>query len=106
LWEEPGGIESTKADSRFWSAWQCYSVTGGTTINLFVDGVGIDANGNQYTNAQPYTIAGPTGIGYFVSPPLAIGQQGVITGMTIFTNAEDMALISAKIAADNVGYRG
>ena len=105
LWDEPGGIESAKADTRFWSTWQCYN-TSSTQINLYVDAVGIDANGAQYTNQQLYTIAGPTGIGLFVTPPQAIGQQGILTGMTITTTATDMTLIQAKIAAENVGYRG
>lgn len=105
LWDEPGGIESAKADSRFWSVWQSYA-TGATQFNLYVDGVGIDASGNQYANQQPYTITGPAVAGYFVTPPQAIGQQGILTGFTITTTAPDMALISSKIAADLVGYRG
>lgn len=105
LWEEPGGIESAKADTRFWSTWQCYN-TSSTQINLYVDGVGIDASGAQYTNQQVYTITGPTGIGLFITPPQAVGQQGILTGMTLTTAAADMTLIQAKIAAENVGYRG
>jgi hypothetical protein len=77
-----------------------------TNINLTIDGVGIDSNGNQYTNSQPYTIVGPPGIGYFISPSLAVGQQGVLTGMTLSTKAADVALISAKMAAEDVQYRG
>ncbi len=105
LWDEPGGIETSKADSRFWSTWQCYN-TGSTQINLYVDGVGIDSSGAQYTNQQLYTITGPTSTGFFVTPAEAIGQQGVLTGMTITTAAADMALISAKIMAADVQYRG
>ena len=104
LWEEPGGIESTKADSRFWSGWQYYS-TSSPNFTVTIDAVGIGASG-QYTNSQSYTITGPASIGFFLSPPEAIGQQGVWTGMTISTNAADAALVQAKIAAENVGYRG
>jgi hypothetical protein len=105
LWDDPGGIESTKANSRFFSVWQSYA-TGATQFNLYIDGVGIDGNGNQYTNQNLYTITGPAVAGYFVTPPQAIGQQGVLTGMTITTTAPDMALVIAKIAAENTGYRG
>jgi len=68
--------------------------------------VGIDGGGAQYTNTQTYSITGPASTGFFVTPPQAIGQQGVLTGMTISTNAADAALIEAKIAAENVQYRG
>ena len=104
LWEEPGGIESNKADSRFWSGWQYYS-TSSPNFTVTIDAVGIGASG-QYTNSQSYTITGPASTGFFLSPPEAIGQQGVWTGMTISTNAADAALVQAKIAAENVGYRG
>jgi hypothetical protein len=105
LWDDPGGIESSKADSRFWSVWQYYSATN-PNFFLDVDAVGIDSGGNQYTNTQSYTITGPTGTGFFVTQPLAVGQQGVLTGMTIVTSAADAALIVAKIGAENVGFRG
>jgi hypothetical protein len=106
LWDEPGGYESTKADSRFWSLWQAYSVTGTTQIDLYVDAVGIDGTGARFTNQQHYAIAGPTGTGFFVTPPQAIGQQGVLTGFTLLTSAADMALISAKVEVEDVGFRG
>jgi hypothetical protein len=106
LWDEPGGYEAEKADTRLWSLWQCYTTSGGTNFTIDIDAVGIDGSGNQFTNTQPYTITGPTGTGLFVMPPQAIGQQGVLTGMTIITNAKDMALISAKIGSDIVGFRG
>lgn len=105
LWDDPGGYESIKADSRFWSMWNCNDTTS-TNINLKIDAVGIDSSGNQFANSQPYTIAGPTGTGFFMSPPEAIGNQGILTGMTISVTAKDMTLISAKIGAEDVGYRG
>ncbi len=105
FWDEPGGIESTKTDSRFWSLWQAYS-TSVSFIFLAVEALGIDNTGAQFANGQSYTLANPTGTGFYLTLPLAIGQQGVLTGFQISTDAADMALISAKIAADNVGYRG
>ena len=104
LWDGPGGYEFAKATGRFWSMWECYN-TMYTAITLDVDAVGISASG-QFTNTQPYTIAGPAAIGYFVTPPQAVGQNGILTGMTISTKAADMALVSAKLGDIVVGYTG
>jgi hypothetical protein len=101
LWDDPGGIEFNKAPSRFWSAWVANS-TISTSISLTVDSVGLSAAG-QMTSQSGYTIAGPTSVGYFITPPQAIGQQGVFVGMTLKTNAADMELITAKIAEEVVG---
>lgn len=104
-WEEPGGYETNKAASLFWSLWHCYN-TSNTNFVIEIDGTGIDGGGVQYTNTQPYTITGPSGVGHFVSAPQAIGQQGVQVGMTITTTAADMAFISARIQDQIVQFRG
>ena len=41
-----------------------------------------------------------------VLPPQAVGQQGVLTGMTVSTQSADMILISAMLEDEIVGYRG
>lgn len=105
LWDEPGGYESVKADSRFWSLWDCNS-TSSTNLFVNIDSVLIDGSGNQVTNSQNYTITGPAATGHFCTPPQAIGQQGIMTGVTISTAGADLTLVSAKIAAETVGYRG
>jgi hypothetical protein len=106
LWLDPGGYESGKAVSRFWSVWQIYDTTA-PTFFLEVDAIGIDANGAQYTNSQAYAFApSVTQPGFYITLPQAIGQQGVAVGMTIITAAKDQALVSAKIAAGDVQYRG
>jgi hypothetical protein len=105
LWFDPGGYEAGKVTSRFWSVWQCYN-TNDTNITLGIDAIGINASGQQFTETNTYTITGPTGTGYFVTLPQAVGEQGVATGMTITTSAEDMALVSAKIGVGDVQYRG
>lgn len=104
LWDDPGGIDFAKATSRWWSTWYANS-TVSTSISLTIDAVGIDASGNQYTNSQGYSIAGPTAIGYYISQPQGVGQQGVFTGMTIETQAADIELIAAKMADEVVGQR-
>lgn len=105
LWDDPGGYETTKADTRFWSVWECYNTTD-TAITVDIDAIGIDGSGNQYANTQTYDITGPTATGFFITLPQAIGQQGIFTGMTISTQAADMALVSVKVAAGDVQYRG
>lgn len=105
MWDEPGGIESAKADSRFWSLWECNS-TVNSGFTLTVDGSVIDSSNNQQNTSNTYTVTGPTLTGLFITPPLAVGQQGVVTGFTIKTTAADMALVVAKIGAEKVEYRG
>lgn len=101
---DPQGYEYNDTTTRFWSLWQCFNAAG-TNFTLNIDAVGIGTNG-QYTNSQPYAITGPTSVGYFTTPPQAVGQQGVLMGMTCYTNAADMALISAKLLPDAYNYRG
>lgn len=104
LWDAPGGYEFAKATGRFWSLWQCYNTTD-TEITLGVDAVGI-SNTGQFTTTQTYDIFGPTALGYFVTAPQAVGNQGILTGMTISTDAADVALVSAKLWDEIVGYTG
>lgn len=47
-----------------------------------------------------------SGTGYTVIPPKAIGQNGVLIGMTISTDSADMAIVTMKIAPLQLGYRG
>ena len=73
-----------------------------------IDAVGINGStGATFTNTQPYTIPSPTGTGYFITPPQGVGQQGVLTGMTIQTNEADVSLVSAMVQNDpKISYRG
>jgi hypothetical protein len=96
LWTTPDGYHSGKAASRFWALTN-YSSVNSPNLTVKID---------NEANSQPYTIVGPAGTGYFVTPPQAIGQQGVLTGMTISTNCDDMEINSAMIGAEVVQYRG
>lgn len=106
-WDAPQGYNYDKTISRFWSEWDYFNDSS-PNISLTIDGVGIDsATGNQYADSQDYTIAGPITLGYFTSPPEAVGQHGVFNGFTISTTAADTALISAAIQPDAPSaYRG
>ena len=51
------------------------------------------------------TLATPP-VGFYVAPPTALSQTGTLLGMTISTNAADMALALAAMDAVPAGYRG
>jgi hypothetical protein len=106
-WDEPGGYQFSKATGRFWSVWN-YNIGGTQNLLVDIDAVGISGiNGTTFNNTQPYTIASPSGAGYFVTPPQAVGQQGVLTGITLKTNEADVSLVSAMIQQDpRISYRG
>lgn len=100
LWDTPSGVQHVKATSRFWAETQYYStVSGNVTLN--VDGARANAS-----DSASYTLTGPASTGYNIVGPQAVGQQGVFTGMTLKTNAADMAVILAMLESDIVGYRG
>jgi hypothetical protein len=106
-WDEPGGYQFSKATGRFWSVWN-YNVAGSLNIVANVDAVGINgSNGQTFTNTNTYTIPSPSGTGYFVTPAQAVGQQGVLTGITLQTSEADVSLVSAMIQQDpRIAYRG
>ena len=107
LWAEPGGYMVNHAPGRFWALANYYSLSSPSII-LSIDAVSADPNaaGSIVSTSATYTIPGPTSTGHWATPPQAVGQQGILTGMTIKTNCNDMALISAMIDDKIVGYRG
>lgn len=99
LWAKPGFYAEEKSTGRAWLLAQYYSAT----LPGFI--LSID----NETGTSPTTITPPgSGLttGIYVMPPLAIGQNGVLLGMTLTTNAADMAVISMAIDAEITGYRG
>jgi hypothetical protein len=107
LWAEPGGYLLNKATGRFWAIAN-YASIASPSIILSIDAVSADPNvaGSIVSTSAGYTIPGPSITGHWVTPPQAVGQQGILTGMTIKTNCADMTLISAMIDDKIVGYRG
>lgn len=104
--DAPGGYQFNKAVSRLWAMAQYYS-TSAPNIQFGIDAVLLDPTTLVTTETrQNYTITGPASTGYFILPPMAVGQQGVLTGLTIKTLSADMALISAMIQDPILGYRG
>jgi len=127
LWDAPAGYDHTKSSVRLFALAQFFG-----NIN-FAYNVTIDNEGSPGSNAGPY-IGVPTsltwinaggftvnwfnasnapvtwycvGPNYFsVLPPTAIGQIGVLTGMTTTTQCDDMVLVSEMMQDEIVQYRG
>lgn len=97
LWDGPGGYMHVKAAVRLFGIAYLYSASS-PTFTVSVD----NESGSMVT---PYTIS-PTATGYFEIPPEAVGQQGIMTGLTITTSAADMSLVSVALQDQIVGYRG
>lgn len=103
LFDAPYAYVANKAAVRWWGLMQYYS-TSSQNLTLNID--------NQ-ANAAPtwsagatYTITGPGALGYFVTPPQAVGQQGPLVGWTLQTNAADMSVVSTAMRNEVVQYRG
>jgi hypothetical protein len=105
LWDAPGSLLTAKAVNRFWGLFNYNSVAASVNLTLTIDGVGVSASG-QYANSNTYTITGPVATGYFVTPPEAVGQVGVLNGFTIKTNAADMSMLIGMLEPVPVAYRG
>jgi hypothetical protein len=100
LWDAPGGYTHVKASTRLWGIAYVYANTSPSfTVNIDNENTVAPFTNNQYTVT-------PSATGYFEIPPEAIGQQGVMTGLTITTNAADMSLVSIALQDEIAGYRG
>lgn len=104
-WDAPGALLTNKAVNRFWGLLDYYSASASTNLIVSIDSVGVSSSG-QFSTSNGYTITGPSQAGYFVTPPEAVGQQGVLNGMTIKTNAADVSMIEAAIVPVPTQYRG
>ena len=119
LWDKPGSYLATKTASRFGMLAYYYNPNGGR-LNVTIDNedassdvYAIDGvpglliwhnNAGDIINWETQFIGGTpiiwttgAGTGVFVSNPIAVAQNGVLTGLTITTSAADMALISATV---------
>jgi hypothetical protein len=97
FWTQPDGYHAGKAGTRLWSL---------LTFNFLDQGVNVTIENEN--PAQTSVIALPIGsyVGTMASPPEAIGQQGVLSGMTLNTFAADMEINSVMIGSSLVQYRG
>jgi hypothetical protein len=102
MWVVPEGYHTVKTIGRFWSIVDYTDAASGT----FTVEVENETTNTVTPHSATYTITGPLQNGFFVSPPQAVGQMGVMNGMTIRTNAKDMTLISAMLQPELASYRG
>ena len=128
LWDNPGSYLVAKTANRIWGLAYYYSSLS-PTLQVGVDNEDSSAQSTltlgpgsiAFVNASnvsvvflnafnsPVALIGTSGggaTGVVVFPPTAVGQNGVLSGLTISTNAADMALISMILENQVWGYRG
>lgn len=124
LWDEPVGYHEQKGASRLWGIAQYYDEQA-TTLRISVDS-------DKATGEYPINYAGgamtwtnnagdpiewenaggdpivwtSAGLGVVVFPVTAVGSNGALTGLTVATEAADVALISLKLQVETTGYNG
>jgi hypothetical protein len=127
FWAVPGGLPFVRAINRFWGIVQ-YISSVDTDITVSVDsefgpseiiipfqGAVIWTNDTDdvvtWTNNSAAIVmwfpsASSTNANVTVIAPQAVGQNGVLAGLTIKTNAGDLVLMSAAVMPVDVQYRG
>ena len=124
FWDKPLGYQNIKAASRLFGMVQYYSLASpdvsvsvnnentGSTQNLTI-APAVAVWTNQFDVIVDWTNSSPVTVQWFVASvsivvlsPTAIGQAGVLLGLTITTSAADMSLISFMVQVDPVQYRG
>lgn len=120
----PFSYVKTKAENRIWGIIQFYSGLA-TTITISVDSefgsdpniVPISPGGLIWTNntggiiswtnnlGQPLIWSNGAG-GVVVLEPFECAQKGALVGLTVSTNAQDLAILSISTMPVDVGYRG
>jgi hypothetical protein len=101
LWDSPQGYDYTKSSVNLFGVAQFLGASN-LSYNVFID------NEAGFSNrAGPYTHSGTTADQevFSVMPPYAIGQMGVVTGMTVETTADDLVIVSVMMQDEIVGYR-
>jgi hypothetical protein len=123
LWDRPGH-EFYKFASRFWGLLKYYS-SGTPNLTISIDNETDSATNTTvvnplaliwknntggviaWTNNSAQAITWFTaGTGFIVTAPEAVGQNGVLIGLTVKTRADDMAIVSMKVTVNQLAYRG
>lgn len=102
LWSGPVGLSQGKTADRFWGC-----VNNNTSIVQPIT-LSVDTDQANYGGGAPsYALSLPTtGAGPYVFPPLAVGNQGALVGMTISTSAPDVSVVSLSLDVRDFEYRG
>ena len=123
LWDKPGSYHMVKAAARLWAMFRYYSalapnlritIDNETSSNSVASSTGpLTA---QWTTAggavATWTAVGATaawtgaGQGIVILQPTGIAQNGRLSGLTVQTEAADMAIISMMIQNEVEGYAG
>ena len=124
LWDKPGTYHITKESTRLWGLFRYFSAvspdlritidneTGSTDVQSSLGpltATWLTATGAVGTWVTAGAVAAEwttAGEGIVVLEPTAIGQNGVLTGLTVQTEAADMAIISMMIQNEIGAYRG
>ncbi len=115
LWDRPGNYAMTKTVSNLMGIAYYYS-TEGATLEISVDNekggspapYDFSPQAAVWTNAQGDTVTWEnatgadviwfvSGTGVVVFEPSSVGQQGALTGMTVTTQAADIAIVSLML---------
>ena len=132
LWDAPAGYDHAKSSVRLFAVAQ-FLGTMNLTYTVYIDnelgegGVGNAGNLIAYTGSPPpvswvnasgtivtWTNAMGATVNWLLTgpniqavlPPTAVGQIGVLTGMTTLAVCDDMILVSEMLQDEIVGYRG
>jgi hypothetical protein len=124
FWSAPPGFAHVNAASRLWGVLQVFQ-SQATSVTVSIDSehgptaytipaaVGSLLWTNNSGGLISWTGAGGgamawTGAGgsIVVLPPLAVGQNGVLLGFTLTTNASDLSLLGLSTMAADVQFRG
>lgn len=124
LFAEPGSYHITKDATRLWGLVNYYSTLApdltvsidnenGAAVQNVTVGLGratvfnnSDAIVTIFNNSGAMVPIIVLGQGIAVFPPTAVAQTGVLTGITLSTNAADMAVVSLLLQDVIQGYRG
>jgi len=124
LWDKPGSYNLTKATTRLWGMFRYYSalspdlrisIDNETSSEPVASSLGpldaewvtaADAEAIWHTTTPADATWTTAGEGVVVLEPTQVGQNGALTGLTVQTEAADMAIISMMIQNSVMAYRG
>lgn len=124
LWDKPGSYNLTKQTTRLWGLFRYYSalapdlrisIDNETTSEPVTSDLGpLDATwltaGEDeaiwHTTSNATATWTTAGEGIVVLAPSSVGQNGALTGLTVQTEAADMAILSMMIQNEVAAYRG
>jgi len=124
FWAAPGGYQFIKTINRLWAIFQ-YIKSATVSVTASIDSE-INSSSATYTSpTQTILVKNASGVtiptknaslvtipvvsifaGIWVLPPTAVGQQGVLLGMTISTTEGDISLLTAMMQSETQMYRG